>query len=309
MSVPLLHYRPWNGELRGPATSVWPIARVALRVIFRRKLFWGIYGLGLMIFLLFFFGQYLLSWAEDQGDEANVSVMGFKESPKTLVHVLREILKLDGEPHTYRNFFWYQGYIVMVVLALAGAVLIGNDIHHGSMPFYLSKPISRWHYLGGKCFAISVFINLLTTLPALILFVQYGLLKSMDYFVDQFRTALGILGYGALLTVTLSLLLVATASLVRRTVPLIMIWTGLFFFCRLLSQALVDLLHYSRLWRLIDLWNDAYIVGNALLGIDPERLVPREQPTWFEALLVLGAVCLLCLIYLIPRIRAVEIVR
>jgi ABC-2 type transport system permease protein len=131
----------------------------------------------------------------------------------------------------------------------------------------------------------------------------------MDYFVDQYRTAVGILGYGALLTVSLSLLVVATASMVRRTVPLIMIWAGLFFFCRLLSQALVDLLHFNRLWRLIDLWNDAYIVGNSLLGIDPEKLVPREQPSWYEALTVLGAVCLTCLIYLIPRIRAVEIVR
>jgi ABC-type transport system involved in multi-copper enzyme maturation permease subunit len=309
MSVPLLHYRPWNGELRGPAASVWPIARVALRVIFRRKLFWGIYGLGLMIFLLFFFGQYLLTWAEDQGDETNVSVMGFKQSPRTLVHVLREFLKLDGEPHTFRNFFWYQGYIVMVVLALAGAVLIGNDIHHGSMPFYLSKPISRWHYLAGKCLAVSVFINLLTTLPDLILYAQFGMLKSMDYFVDQHRTALGILGYGALLTVCLSLLIVATASLVRRTVPLIMIWTGLFFFCPLLSQALVDGLHYNRYWRLIDLWNDAYLVGNAMLGIDPTKLSPAEQPSWYAALLVLGSVCLICTTYLIPRTRAVEIVR
>jgi ABC-type transport system involved in multi-copper enzyme maturation permease subunit len=177
------------------------------------------------------------------------------------------------------------------------------------MPFYLSKPISRWHYLAGKCLAISVFINLLTTLPALILYVQFGMLKSMDYFVDQYQTALGILGYGALLTVCLSLLIVATASLVRRTVPLIMIWTGLFFFCRLLSQALVDGLHYNRFWRLIDLWNDAYLVGNAMLGIDPAKLSPSEQPPWFAALLVLGAVCLTCVTYLIPRTRAVEIVR
>jgi ABC-2 type transport system permease protein len=309
MSVPLLHYRPWTGELRGPATSVWPIARVALRVIFRRKLFWGIYALGLMIFFLFFFGQYLLSWAEDQSDEANVSVLGFKESPKALVHVFRELLRIDGEPHTYRNFFWYQGHIVMVVLALAGAILIGNDIHHGSMPFYLSKPISRWHYLAGKCLAIGVFVNLLTTIPALVLYVQFGLLKSMDYFVDNSRTAVGILGYGALLTVCLSLLIVATASLVRRTVPLIMIWTGLFYFCRVLSNSLVDWLHFNRNWRLIDLWNDAYLVGNAMLGIDAETLKPGEQPHWIAALTVMGVVCLTCVMYLIPRTRAVEIVR
>src|SRR5262250_666751 len=68
----LLHYRPWRGEFRTPLLSVWPIARIALRMIFRRKLFWALYGLGLMIFLLYFFGQYLLSWAESQGSEGSV---------------------------------------------------------------------------------------------------------------------------------------------------------------------------------------------------------------------------------------------
>ena len=58
MGADLLTYRPWRGQYREPLASVWPIAAVALRMIFRRKLFWALYGLGLMIFLLFFFGQY-----------------------------------------------------------------------------------------------------------------------------------------------------------------------------------------------------------------------------------------------------------
>ena len=32
--------------------------------------------------------------------------------------------------------------MVMIVLALAGSVLIGNDFRFGSLPFYLSKPLS-----------------------------------------------------------------------------------------------------------------------------------------------------------------------
>jgi hypothetical protein len=131
----------------------------------------------------------------------------------------------------------------------------------------------------------------------------------MNYFWDHSRVAVGILGYGILLTVCLSVLLVTTASWLRRTVPLIMTWAALFVFCPLLSRSLVDNLHFHRLWRLIDVWNNAYIVGNAMLGIDLSTLRPAEQPTVIEALLVLGAVCLICLIYLILRIRAVEIVR
>ena len=43
MGVNLLYYRPWRGSFRSPEWTVWPIARVALGMLFRRRLF----GLGL----------------------------------------------------------------------------------------------------------------------------------------------------------------------------------------------------------------------------------------------------------------------
>ncbi|HWG44216.1 MAG TPA: ABC transporter permease subunit [Gemmataceae bacterium] len=305
----LLHYRPWRGDFRPPVASVWPIARVALVSIFRRWLFWIIYVLGLLIFLLFFFGQYMLSWAQTQAGESVVPVGQFRMNPRTLIQLFRGLLKLDGGAETYRNFFAYQGHIVMIVLALAGSILIGNDLRFGSLPYYLSKPLSRWHYLLGKGLAVAVFINLMTTIPAVILFVQWGVLESWDYLYEHFPLLLGILAYGLVLTLTLTLLLLATATWLRRTVPLIMTWTTLFFFCRLLSAALVDGLRFSPRWRLIDLWNSTYLIGNICLGLDPQKIRPSHQPPWYEAALVLGGVCLLCLTYLIRRIQAVEIVR
>ena len=93
------------------------------------------------------------------------------------------------------------------------------------------------------------------------------------------------------------------------TVPLIMTWTTIFFFCRLLAAALVDGLNYDPRWRLIDLWNNTYVVGNYFLGVAHNAIRPSPQPATYEAALVLGAVCLLCLSYLNLRIRAVEVVR
>ena len=309
-SLGLLHYRPWRGEFHPPAWSVWPIARVALAMILRRKIFWVLYALGLTIFLVFFFGQYMLAWAETQLAEQNVSVAGFVSvRPQTWVRVFREIMKLNGTGEMYRNLFWYQGYMIMVVLALAGSILVGNDFQFGSLPFYLAKPLSPWHYLFGKCLAVGVFVNLMTTLPAIILYVQYGLLDSWDYFVHDAHLFFGILAYGLVLTITMSLLLVATASWLRRTVPMIMAWTTVFFFFPVLAGALVDGLHYPVRWRLIDLWNDMYVVGNYCLRVDLGTIRPQPQPPLHEATAVLGAVCLLCLIYLIRRIRAVEIVK
>src|SRR5947209_19570165 len=76
MTVHLLRYRPWRGTLRGSGVGIWPIGRVALQLMFRRKLFWATYVLGLMIFLLFFFGQYTLSWASSQAADQEVRLVG-----------------------------------------------------------------------------------------------------------------------------------------------------------------------------------------------------------------------------------------
>src|SRR3954451_6797719 len=87
----LLHYRPYRGRLRGPATAVWAIARTGLRTILRRKLFWGLYAGGVMIFLFFFFGQYLLRYLESHLGEQTI----------TLSHAPR----IDVEPRPLLKYF------------------------------------------------------------------------------------------------------------------------------------------------------------------------------------------------------------
>jgi ABC-2 type transport system permease protein len=354
----LLHYRPWQGRFHDQAFTIWPIARTSLYMIFRRKLFWGLYALGMTIFLLNFFGLYLLLWLETQTSQSHVPVALFPRiNVSKAIRFLRAKAHLDGSGDTYGNYFYYQGYTVMMVLALAGAILIGNDLRFGSLPYYLSKPLSRWHYLAGKALAVAIFVNLLTTFPAVVLFAQYGLfeptyspvtgnlapailayglaltagllvllfartawvqrlsigamllvsfsaLLQWDYVQINGFLLVGILGYGLVLTITLTILLLATASWLQKTVPLVMAWTALFFFCRRLAYALVERLQFDPHWRLIDLWNNIYLVGMFCL----QTPVKGRHPLWYEAALVLGGVCALCLIYLFRRIRAVEIV-
>jgi ABC-type transport system involved in multi-copper enzyme maturation permease subunit len=309
MSANLLHYRRWRGELGGPAWSIWPIARVSAMTVFRRKLFWGLYALALFTFLIFFFGQYLLAWAETQMAEQSVQVGLVRMDPGILVKQLREGMKLNGSGETYRTFFWYQGYMVTVLLAMAGAIMVGNDFHYGSLPFYLSKPLNAWHFLLGKCLAVAVFVNLMTTVPAVVLFVQYRTLYEWGELGSEVKLLAGILAYGLVLTVFLSLMLVATATWLRRTVPLIMAWTTMFVFLQQVARGLVDKLNYDPRWRLIDLWNNTYLVGNACLGMAAESIRPSPQPSWYEAALVLIVLGVICLSYLSLRIRAVEVVR
>jgi hypothetical protein len=169
---------------------------------------------------------------------------------------------------------------------------------------------------------VGVVVNLLTTLPAVVLFFQHAsgdinYLLDPDFFVTTgtgsgpagLPLLAGILGFGLVLTVFLSVLLVAAASWLRRTMPLIMLWATLFLFFRLLAAILVDGLHYDDRWRLIDLWNDLCLVGFGFLGFDENKIWPSPQPSMVEAGFVLGGVCVLCLTYLSLRTRAVEVVR
>ncbi len=322
MSVQLLHYRAWQGTFGRPVWSIWPIARVALGTLFRRRMFWVLYGAGLLLFLMFFFGAYLLDWAETMLPATPIRIGKLSTEPERIVPLLRQGLRvLNGGQDTFMYFFIYQGSMVMVTLTLAGSVLVGGDFTHRSLAFFLSKPIQRWHYLAGKCLAVAVVVNLLTTLPALVLFAQHGLddweyLTNPNFFVESgtgkgpagLPLLLGILAYGMVLTVFLSLVLVTAASWLRRTMPLVMVWTAVFMFVRLLAGMLVDLKYGDR-WRLIDLWNDLCVVGSRCLGYETYTMGPPGQPAFLEASLVLVGVAVICLIYLNLRTRAVEIVR
>ena len=305
----LLRYRPWRGTFRGPSFAAVAMARSSLRLMVRRKLFWALYALAALVFFFFFYGQYLVVWIQLQTANETVFLGGLPVRAGDLTRFL-DRLALNGTAHTYGNFIWFQGYISMVVLALAGAVLVGNDFHHGSLPFYLSKPIGRWHYVAGKALGAAAIINLLTTLPALALYVQAGLLYDWQtYYLDHLRELLGILAYGLILTVTLGLLLVATAVWLRRTVPLVMVWAGVFVLCHNLARFLVDGQKLDPVWRLIDLWNDLYLVGLWCLGGAVNENRWGDQPAVWQAAAAVAGVCAACALYLRRRVQAVEIVQ
>src|SRR5262249_21327674 len=100
----LLRYRPWRGEFQGPWRGVWAIARVALGLIYRRKLFWALYGLSVMIFLFFFYGQYLQVWLEQKVNDDSLrlgNLFSRNVRPEALLRSLRNALQLNGSAETY----------------------------------------------------------------------------------------------------------------------------------------------------------------------------------------------------------------
>jgi ABC-2 type transport system permease protein len=281
VSESLLRYRPWRGDSAGPLRGSWALARTSFRLMLRKKAFWALVALAAMIFFFFFYGQYLIVWVGLQAGQQSVSFGGIPIKLDGLQKFL-DRLNLNGSPHTFGNVIWFEGYIVS---------------------------IARRHYILGKCLAVGLLVNLLTTVPALVLYIQAGLLYDWKtYYIDHLRQLLGIFAYGIMLTGVLGLLLMAVAVNVRKTVPLVMIWMGLFVLLPLVGRWLVEGPQFSPLWRLIDLWNDLYLVGLWLLDADFKEVKADRNPTVLQAAVALGVVALSCWIVLRRRVTAIDVI-
>jgi ABC-2 type transport system permease protein len=228
-----------------------------------------------------------------------------EQNPGIARFVDRILDSVSGEGRTYRDFMFAQGTVTMLLLGLAGEMLVGNDFRHGGLIYYLSRRLGRHHYLTGKLLASLTLVWLITTVPALVLFVQYGLLtKSFDYFWGNGQIVLGILGYGFCMGIPLSLVLFALAAWLQRTVPLLMAWAGIFLFLPVVG-ALLREIQDDRRWQLLNLWRNIRLLGSWCFGA-----VTREQDQQLlgPALGIVMGVCFVALIVSIVRIRAVRVV-
>jgi ABC-type transport system involved in multi-copper enzyme maturation permease subunit len=292
MAIETLGYRGWSGTLHSPWMACPAIVRTGLRLLLRRKVFWLLFALGLLHFLLHFSLIYIKAQLTVRDRRFAQFLDGYQ---------------VTGTGDAFLEFMFAQGTVTMLLLAFAGSMLVGSDYQQGGLMFYLSRRVDRRHYVLGKLLAIAAIVLLITAAPALVLFLEYGLLSgSLDYFRDNPRIVLGIIGYGLLMAAVLSLLLASIASWVHRAVPLVMIWAGIFVLLPVLGENLRRG-RDNRLWRLLGLWGDLRVLAKSFFG---SLSVDREEPdlAYWSAWLV-SAVCLLCLILLIRRVRAVEVVK
>jgi ABC-type transport system involved in multi-copper enzyme maturation permease subunit len=286
----LAGYREWDGRRRSPWRSCWAIVRVGLGMILRRWVFWGLIGLGLLFFLFTFAIIYLKATINVR----NPGVAQFLDQ-----------VQVTGTGQAYRDFMQAQASITALLLAFAASTLIGSDYRHGGMVYYLSRRIERRHYIAAKLTTVSAIVTIITTIPALLLFLEYGVLtNSLDYFWDNPRILGGILGYGTVLAIVQSLVLFAIAAWVPRTVPLVMSWLGIYVLLRALAAALEEINDNKR-WRLLGLWENMNRVGDWCFGDASDGAVP----TVGHSAAVLGAVCAVSLVLIMLRVRAVEVVR
>lgn len=285
--------------LRSRLLGFWPIARTGLGLVLRRRLFWVFLVLALANFLFFSAMVYFLAELKAEFLKRGRSLPPFVES-----------FVFTGNGRSYRDFVFSQNVVVMLFLALAGSVLVGNDLRARTLTFYLAKPIGRLQYFLGKLTAAAALAALITLVPALLLYLEYGVFtESLDYFRSSTNILGAILAYGALVSVSSSVLLLGIAAGLERPVAIVSAWAALFLFLPVLANLLrsvTETLHGEAwLWGLLDFWSLLGWLSSSLFGLADE--VHPERVPW-----ALGALALWVLAAAVVfwrRVRAVEVVR
>lgn len=283
-----LEYRPWRGSRNPRWVGSLAIARESIKLIFVRKVFWVVFSLGVLNFLLYFFGQYLFFWVADQQTNAMVRVGGFgRANQNDMMQFLRGVLKMDGSAETFRNFINLQSRGIIVLLVLAGASLLGEDLNQGSLIFYQSKSGGMKNYILGKFLAASLLVHLFTTIPSFFLFLEICFIDTWSYLFQNPRLFFGIIGYGLVINFGLVSLLFATVGIFRTTIGLIMCWAGIFFLIPSLCVIMIDRLKLNPAFRVLDYWYCVERLGEKCLGASPSGIQGSQDiplNPWLAAL-------------------------
>jgi hypothetical protein len=295
MDIDQAHYHGWQGRLQSPWTSCIAIVRVALVQVLRNKAYWLLLALGALRFVAFWSIIYAVTQLALPEDVSGRLLRQFGFSANSDA----------AQDNGYIRFIEGQNVIVMILLAFCGSLLVGTDFRTKTLPFYLSRRIDKRHYIAGKLLAVSAVVSLLTIVPALLLFLEYGMFaSSTSYWIDNWRIPVSVLSFGAVICIVNSILLVTISAYLQRIVPITITWASLFLLLGRLGSYMHRETHVEA-WRLLDPWRDMRLVGRLCFGTFRDN-AERELAWW--ALGILTTLCAVSLAALVYRVRAVDVV-
>src|SRR5438552_2609540 len=137
-------YRHYGGPRALHGRAWWVIARAAIRERLRERRF-----IALMLF----------AW----------SLFLMRAVQLYVASTITQAAFLAPNEDTFRQFLLEQRVFTFFVTIFAGAGLIANDRAANALQIYLSKPLTRIEYIGGKLAALAAFLIAVTWVPAMLL--------------------------------------------------------------------------------------------------------------------------------------------
>ncbi|HOV61160.1 MAG TPA: hypothetical protein PK349_08875 [Candidatus Hydrogenedentes bacterium] len=214
-----------------------------------------------------------------------------------------DIFYISGQ--TFYDFISYQLTLMFVTLLYAGSGMICNDVRNNLPEVYFSKPLRWYDYLTGKLLALFVVGFFLTAGMALLLLLQHALMSpSWEVAIDCLRWSIGALGYSAAAVLPSALFILLCSCLVngQNYAAITVIMTIIA--NTALAAMFAETLRYQN-WYVFSVPVAVGHVGEKLFQLARPQIALTIP--WTYSLLYVAGFSLVCLVFLVIRVRKMEV--
>lgn len=308
MPIHDLGYRAWKGRLMPEISRSWVIAETGISLAWKNR--WLRRLLLLAWLPAVYFGAAFFFFEQALGNREEIRVALSFVPPFPGVEVVRAALE-TGDPATARHMAWAwlllgffrypQGLLMALAVGLIAPPLVARDVHSRAFLLYFSRPLTRLEYILGKLAVVCAYVMMITTLPALSLYVMGVLLSPPEAAVisSTWDLPLRILLASIVVTIPTTTLALALSSLTSRTVYAGFAWFAVWLLGLVAYVTLQATLDYtlSDRWALLSLYHSLGQVQDWTFGI---------QASLSEVLPALGLLTGIAVISLIVLFRRVS---
>jgi hypothetical protein len=272
-------YRRYAGLKRTPGRAWLVILRAGVRQLIGRRVFLGLLALAWIWFLV-----------------RSVQIYLAVTTPQ-----FAQFLPIDVK--LFANFIDAQSFVAFFVTVYAGSGLIASDRRANALQVYLSKPLLRLEYIGGKLAILLVFLGLTIVLPSILLLVMQVLLSGSLAFVRAHIDLIpAIILASTMRVIVYGISMLALSSLSTSTRYVAVMFTGVVFFSEAVFNVLAFATGSTRVaW--VSPSRNFDVVTDAIF-----RQPPRYDTPVIVSVLVLLAIVAVSISVLERRVRGVEVV-
>jgi ABC-2 type transport system permease protein len=210
---------------------------------------------------------------------------------------------LAATRETFHEFLDQQGFFVFIITIWVGSGLIARDRRANALQIYLSKPLTRAEYIGGKFVILATFLLMVTWVPAILLLVLQMLFAGSFAFIKANLFLFpAITVYAFLEVVAIASMMLALSSLSKSSRYVAILYAGVYFFTSAVFGVMYAVTGRSSFsWLSFD--HSLRQVGNLIF-----RQPPQYDTPWAVSLLVVLGLIGVSALVLDRRVRGVEVV-
>jgi len=210
---------------------------------------------------------------------------------------------LPVDARMFHSFVDQQAVFVFFVTIYAGAGLIANDRRANALQIYLSKPLMRVEYIGGKLGVLIFYLLEITLLPGLLLLLLQVLFSGSFAFIRDNLFLIPAVTLASLLRVFVSAFtMLALSSLSKSSRYVAILYAGAIFFTDALFGVLRIIMGSTRVGWVSITANIDQVTDVIFRG------TPRYQVPVIVSILVLLGLIVVSISVLERRVRGVEVV-